>query len=158
MIIDNNAIFSGSIVGNTVTGQAVGAGGAGTVTSTNVYDLQTARDIMKGNTLLVPIEVTASFAGGTSMQAQLVQADDAAISVNVHVLSTTGATPTANLTAGTRFVLECGRADPYANQRYLAVQYVIVGAMSAGSVFAALQPNQGISDVPENYASGFQVL
>lgn len=158
MILDNNAIFSGSISGNTVTGQAVGAGGAGTVTSTNVYDLQTARDIFKGDNLIIPIEVTAAFAGGTSMQAQLVQADDAAISTNVHVLSSTGPLATASLPLGTRFVLEGGRVDPDINRRYLAVQYVIVGAMSAGSVFAALQPNLGISDVPENYASGFSVL
>ena len=158
MILDNNAIFSGSISGNTVTGQAVGAGGAGTVTSSNVYDLQTARDIFKGDNLVIPIEVTASFAGGTSMQAQLVQADDAAISTNVNVLSSTGATPIADLAAGARLVLEGGRVDPYSNRRYLAVQYVIVGVMSAGSVFASLQPNQGISDVPENYTSGFSVL
>jgi hypothetical protein len=155
MIIDNNAIFSGSIVGSTVTGQALTTG---TITSTNVYDLGVARDIMKGVNLVIPIEVTTTFVGGTSMQAQLVEADDAGISVNVTVLSTTGPTPTANLTAGTRFVLEGGRVDPFPNRRYLAVQYVIVGTYTAGAVFAALQPNEGISDVPENYASGFVVL
>ena len=157
MILDNNAIFSGSIVGSTVTGQTV-TGTNTTVTSTNVYDLQTARDIMKGDNLVVPIEVVTPFSGGTSVQAQLVQADDAGISTNVQVLSTTGATPIANLTAGTRLVLEGGRVDPYPNRRYLAVQYVIVGTVAAGALFASLQPNQGISDVPENYASGFQVL
>ncbi len=155
MILDNNAVFSGSIVGSTVTGQALTTG---TITSTNVYDLQVARDIMKGLNLVIPIEVVTTFVGGTSIQAQLVEADDAAISVNVTVLSTTGATPTANLTAGSRFVLEGGRVDPFPNRRYLAVQYVIVGTYTGGAVFAALQPNAGISDVPENYASGFTVL
>lgn len=155
MIIDNNAIFSGSIVGSTVTGQALTTG---TITSTNVYDLQVARDIMKGLNLVIPIEVTTTFVGGTSIQAQLVEADDAGITTNVTVLSTTGPTPTANLAAGSRFVLEGGRVDPFPNRRFLAVQYVIVGTYTGGAVFAALTPNEGISDVPENYASGFAIL
>lgn len=158
MIIDNNAIFSGAVsAAGVISGQTV-TGASTTVTSTNVYDLQVARDVAKGQSLVIPIEVLAAAVGGTSISFQLVEADDAAISVNVTVLSATGPIPIANLGIGSRFALEVGRTDPFPNRRYLAVQYVLTGTFTAGSYFAALQNNNGISDVPEYYASGFQVL
>lgn len=156
MIIDQNAVFSGSIVGNTVTGQALTSG---TITSTNVYDLQQVRDLGKGEEMEIPIEVIQTFTGGTSLIAQVVQADDAGITTNVNVIQATGPITTAQLVAGARFYLAMPANDPNINRRYLAVQYVITGTYTAGSVFASLEPsNIGVGDNNEFYPSGFSVL
>ena len=88
MIIDNNAIFSGSITnaagssGTVVAGQTV-TGTNTSVLSTNTYDLGVARDIGKGEALELAIEVITAASGGTSVQFQLIQADDAALTSNV---------------------------------------------------------------------------
>lgn len=156
MIIDQNAVFSGSINGSTVTGQAITTG---TITSTNVYDLQQVRDIGKGEEIEIPIEVLQTFTGGTSVTAQVVQADDAGITTNVNVIQATGPIPVAQLVAGARFYLAVPANDPNVNRRYLAVQYVCVGTFTAGTVFASLEPsNIGVGDNNEFYASGFSVL
>lgn len=160
MIIDALLQFSGSV--NPTAGQSLAT--TGTVTSTNVIDLagvgtgNTARDIGMGQELEIAIEVVTAFVGGTSMQAQLVCADDAAISVNVTPIVLSPAILTAGLTAGTQIILHVDRAA--ANnvaRRYLALQYVIVGTNTAGSVNSFVTRN--VQDKGNNtlFNSGFSV-
>ena len=161
MILDNNAIFSGTVTntagsaGTVVAGQTV-TGTDTSVLSTNTYDLGVARDIGKGEPLELVIETTVAASGGTSVQFQLIQADDAALTSNVQVIVQTGATPVATLTLGKQISLHVDRVDPLSAKRYLGVRYVTVGAVSAGAYFAAFV--KSIADPQVNYPNGFAVL
>lgn len=155
MIIDALLALSGSISGNTVTGQAVFASGA-SVLSTNTVDLGTARDIGEGSDYAFGrIEVTTAFAGGTSAEFQIITADDAALTTNVKVLGSTGAIPVASLTAGARFVCEINPVIGTKGQRYVGGRTVNVGANTAGSIYADIGAE--VQDF-KTYAVGFAVL
>jgi hypothetical protein len=161
MIIDALLQFSGTV--NPTTGQSL-ASVAGTYTSTNVIDLagvgtgNTGRDIGAGQELEIAVEVTTTFTGGTSLQVQLVCADDAGISANVTPIVLSPVMLTAALVAGQQLILHVDRAA-LANvaRRYLALQYVIVGTMTAGAVSAFITRN--VQDKGNNtiFNSGFAV-
>jgi len=84
---------------NPIAGQLVTA--TGNTTSTNIIDTEVGtgerypqvRDFGVGKRLSVEISIlqTLTSAGGATVQFQLVQADDAAISVNVNVVASTDA-------------------------------------------------------------------
>ncbi|WP_443696438.1 Bbp16 family capsid cement protein [Pseudomonas sp.] len=160
MILDALLQFSGTT--NPTAGQSL-AVGPSTVTSTNVIDLagvgvgNTARDLGQGNSLEIMIEVIQAFAGGTSMQVQLVCADDAGISVNVTTIVIDGAVPLANLTAGALLPLHWDRVAPFIARRYIALQYIILGTMTAGSVNSFVVTS--VQDKGNNtlFNSGFSV-
>lgn len=162
MIIDALLQFSGTIVGNTVTGQSL-VGAAQTFTSTNVVDTagvgvgNTARDMGAGKDLTIMVEVTQTFTGGTSMQPVLVLADDTAISVNVEQIVLDTAIPIATLVAGTQIPIHLDRAAPLPAKRYMAMQYITVGTMTAGAVVAAVVHD--VQDKGNNtlFNSGFVV-
>ena len=156
MIQDANAIFSGSIsAAGVVSGQTV-TGTDTTVLSTNTYDLGVARDVGKGESLNIAIEVITAASGGTSVQFQLIEADDAALTSNVKIINETGAIPVASLTINKQFNMPVGRVDPNAAKRYLGIRYALVGAVAAGAYFAAL--TKDAQDPGTYYASGFSVL
>ncbi len=162
MIIDALLQFSGSIVGNTVTGQSLV--GTGTITSTNVIDLagvgvgNTARDIGMGEDTEIVVEVSTTFAGGTSLQVQLVTSDDAAVSVNVTPIMLSPVFLEASLVAGAQLLLQVDRAAlSNAARRYLALQYIVVGTNTAGAVTATIAKN--VQDKGNNtiFNSGYSV-
>lgn len=156
MIVDSLLALSGSIVGNTVTGQATFGSGT-SVLSTNTVDLGTARDIGEGsNYALGRVAVTVAFAGGTSAEFQIITADDAALTTNVKVLGTTGAVPVASLTIGSRFVIEINPIIGSKGQRYVGGRTVNVGANTAGTIYADI--GSEIQDGQKFYANGFAVL
>jgi len=155
MITDALTTLSGSIVGNTVSGQSV-TGTNTTVLSTNTYDLGVARDIGKGEALEVLCEILAAPTGGTSVQFQLVQADDAALTTNLQVIVQTDAIPIASLPIGTQVPLHVDRVDPYPARRYLGVRYALVGAIASTSVFATIA--KSVADKQASYPSGFAIL
>ncbi len=145
MIVDALLQFSGTVVGNTITPQSIV--GSGTITSTNVVDLagvgtgNTARDIGQGEDLNVEIGIVAGVTGATAVTFNLVLADDTGISVNVETVASTGAVPIASLTAGALIALHVDRAIPQPARRYMALQYVLTGTSTAGSVTAAVVKN-----------------
>lgn len=127
---------------------------AGTYVSTNVLPLgesdshprggMPVRDFGRGGGMPILLQVTETFAGGTSVQVQLVQADDEAISQNVTVIAQTGAIPVASLVQGYKFPLTevpAGTRGPY-----IAFRYVLVGNFTAGKVRAELLLN--LTDAP----------
>lgn len=142
MIIDALLQFSGTVVGNTITPQSIV--GSGTITSTNVIDLagvgtgNTARDLGQGEDLNIEIGIGTAVAGATSVEFRLVMADDTGISTNVQTVVSTGAIVIANLTAGALIALHVDRALPLPARRYMALQYVIVGTTTTGTVTAAM--------------------
>ena len=162
MIVDALLQFSGTVVGNTITGQSL-AVGPSTVVSTNVIDLagvgtgNVARDIGQGQGLDIVVEVTQAFVGGTSMQIQLVSADDAAISVNVTPIIIDPATLTASLTLGQQMMLHLDPAFPSVARRYLALQYIILGTFTAGAVVATVVKDLQLKGNNTLFASGFAI-
>jgi hypothetical protein len=157
MIQDARLLLSGAISAsdNSITGQTV-TGTNTSVLSTNTVDLSTARDIGEGADLFGRFQVGTAAAGGTSVEFQVIAADDAALTTNVAVIGTTGAIATASLTAGARFACDVNPRIASKGQRYVGLRYVIVGAMSAGAYVGDLGIE--IQDGQKFYPSGFAIL
>lgn len=163
MILDNFLLLSGGVSAQGVlTGQAVTA----TAVSTNAMDTNPCalggnqpNDIGRGEALEIAISVlvAATAAGAATVTFELVQADDAALTVNVESLVATGAIPIAKLTIGTLVPLHLDRATPYASRRYIGVRYTVAtGPLTAGTFTAAVVKNVG--DLVNIYGkSGFSV-
>jgi hypothetical protein len=156
MYLDNNLFLSGSISGSTVTGQSLTSG---SILSTNTVDLSTTRDLGAGNEYpILHVVVTTAFTGGTSIEMQVITADDSALSTNVTVVGSSGASApvTAALTLGARFAVFInpqlmGRSA----RRYIGARYVITGTYTAGAVVAHL--GLDAQDGQRFYPSGFAV-
>ena len=154
--VDNNLLLSGSISSTgAVAGQTVFSAGT-SVLSTNTVDLGTARDMGEGADLFGRFQYTVAAVGGTSIEMQVISADDAALSVNVTVIGTTGAIPVASITLGSRFACDINPRIGSKGQRYLGLRYISVGTTTAGSVFGDLGAE--IQDGQKFYANGFSVL
>lgn len=163
MIIDNFTFLAGSVsAAGVVTGQA--ANGAGNVLGSNTLDLAPLTlggnqpgDTGAGEDLSVVFSVLTAPTVGTNVQFQLIQADDAALSVNVEVINQTDAFAIAKLPAGTLVPLGVDPAAPYAPRRYFGVRFVNTGAIATFSVTAALAKDpQGMKNI--YYKSGFAIL
>lgn len=128
----------------------------GTINSTNVIDLSQARDIGEGEDLTVAVSVNQAFAGGTSVTAIVVTADDAALTQNVTPIGSSGAIPLASLTAGNFFYLELNPQYASAGHQYIGIQYVCGGTFTQGSVNANVVKD--IQDGKKFYRSGFTVI
>lgn len=163
MLLDNFALLSGSYsAAGVLTGQTVTA----TAVSTNTYDTapltigaNQPNDIGRGEPIEVAISVlqTVTAAGAATVNFELIQADDAALSVNVETLVQTGAIPKATLVAGALVALHYDRAAPLAARRYIGVRYTIgTGPLTAGIFSAVIVKN--IADIANIYAkSGYLV-
>ena len=154
MITDNFLTLSGSWSNGTWTGQTVT--GASAVLSTNTVDLLQNRDIGEGNELNMRIGVPTAFTGLTALTAEIVVADDAALTTNLTVIGSSGAIPVASLTAGSRFVVGANPRIASKGQRYLGVRYTPAGTGTAGAVIAELGTD--IADGQKFYPVGFSVL
>lgn len=93
----------------------------------------------KGTEIEVFAQVTTAFATGTSVQAQLVSADDAGLTTNLTVLQQSDVIPTAKLVPGYRFRLGTDLPNGI-TQQYLGLRYVLAGAsaFTAGKITAGL--------------------
>jgi hypothetical protein len=163
MILDNFTLLAGSVsAAGVLSGQAVN--GAGSILSTNTLDIapltlggNQAFDLGQGEPLEIAISVLTAPTVGTTVQFQLIQADDAALTTNVQVIVQTDALPIANLPAGTIVPLHYDRAAPYAPKRYVGLRFVNVGAIATASYVGAIVKN--IADVKNMFGkSGFAVL
>lgn len=149
MLFDSLLQFSGAVsAAGAMSGQAVA--GTGNVVSTNTVDMgpvlyngvpSQLGDIGSGETLEVSFTVLTAPTGGTSVQFQLIQADDAALSVNVEVLVQSAAFAIASLPAGSQVPLHVDRTTPYAPRRYIGARYALVGAVTGMTVFGGLVKN-----------------
>lgn len=154
MIVDNLLTLSGSWSGGTWTGQTVT--GASAVLSTNTIDLSQNRDIGEGTELNLRLGVTTAFTGLTALTAEIIVADDAALTTNVTVIGSTGAIPVASLVAGARFACGANPRIGSKGQRYLGVRYTPTGTGTAGAVIGEIGTD--IADGQKFYPSGFAVL
>jgi hypothetical protein len=145
MMLDKNLLFSdvqdlAQTAATYLSSKSVDMGTAGTIPGlggTPVHDWG------RGNNLLVYCQVVVAFTSGGSatVQAQLIQADDEALTSNVQILDTTQAIAVATLVAGYQF--RFGSLAPGITKRYLGMQYVIATATTtAGKVTSGLVWNK----------------
>ena len=142
MIPDASLILCGSISSaGGITGQA--ANGAGNIISTNTVDLASLSlggnqigDMGAGTPVIVDFAIRTAPTVGTSVQFQLIQADDPALTVNLQVLTSTGPIPIANLPAGRHVFMQWPRSTT--PKRYGGARIVNVGPVATLSVFAAV--------------------
>lgn len=128
---------------------------SGTIVSTDTIDLGQARDIGAGEMIFLHLNVDVVFAGGTSVQPQLITSAAANLS-SPTVLGSLPALTLAQLTAGASFVFPIPETNPQGRgQRYLGVQYVIVGTFTTGAVTAAIVKDP--QHTGKQYAVGFTV-
>lgn len=107
------------------------AGAAATTTSTNVIDLLSgATNLGRGRVRRAYSVVTTGFAGGTNVQALLVQSDNADLS-NSDTLATGPLVATAQAGIG-RVLLDV--AVPDNTKRYVGYKYVTIGTYTGGAV------------------------
>jgi hypothetical protein len=106
-----------------------------TIVSTNSIDMLTAnRNPGRGGPMRLMAHIVTALAGGTSVQAQIIQSANSNLS-SPDVLASGPTVVTANGVAGAE-ILDVPMPDT--TKRYLGIQYVIVGAMSAGAVTAGV--------------------
>lgn len=168
MILDNNLILAGAVsAAGAVSGQLATA--VANNVSTNVIDSgplaiggNQPAEFGQGEGLTIAISIlqTLTSGGAATVQFQLVEADDAAITTNVNVITQTDVFGYASLTAGTLVPVHWDRAAPYQARRYIALRIVIGTAVltnGTGQFFAAVVKN--IQDLKTlNLKSGFAVL
>ncbi len=163
MILDNALFLSGAVsAAGVLTGQLLTAN---STLSTNTVDLgplsiggNQVGDLGAGEALEVSISVLAAPTAVTSVQFQLIQADDAALTSNVQVINQTDAFPIASLPIGTLVPLHYDRAAPYAPKRYIGVRYVAAGGTTLASMSVTAAVVKGVQDLKNIYfKSGYSV-
>jgi|SRR5690606_2371559 len=94
------------------------------------------KDLGKGEPIQIHVQVVADFASGTSLQVQLLTADNADLDSNPVVLASTGAVPEAQLKAG--YVFNLTHIPTGAEKEYIGLKYVADGTFDAGKVDAGI--------------------
>lgn len=154
MIFDANLMFDMTYsAANGMGGVNVFTSGSSQV-STNVIDQLYARDLGQAKSGVAPVEifvvVTTAFAGGTSLNIQLQGSTD---NITYTTYAESGAIPLAALTLGANlFNVMIPGVQPESGPppRYYRLNYVCVGAMTAGAVIAGL----GATDDNRYYTPG----
>ena len=162
MILDAFQFLSGAIsAAGVLSGQLITANSQ---LSTNTLDMAPLSiggnqpgDTGAGNDLTIAFSILVAPATCTTMQFQLIQADDAALTTNVQVINQTDAFPIASLPAGTLVPLGWDPAAPYPPKRFVGVRYIATGStVTAMSVAASVVKDpQAVKNI--YYKSGFAV-
>lgn len=129
---------------------------ADTYESTNAIDLEATppRQIGNGKTVEVLCTVTETFAGGTSLVVNLIDAANAALTTTPIVRQSNGpAILTAVLVAGYQFSLSVP-VETLA-QRFLGMQYVSLGTHTAGKITAGIVYDRQTADAGWAATTGF---
>jgi len=147
MILDQQSLFSDA--------QAITA----SANSSNVIDTlpggqNTKSGIGDGQDISLFAQVGTAFATLTSLNVQLVSADDSTLTTNAIVHYDSGAIPVASLVAKARVV---GLDLPYGKyRRYVGLKYVVTGTnASAGTITAGLVEDPQTLNGTVDYAKGF---
>lgn len=155
MYIDSQLLLAGTQgADNAITPQAVT--GSSAVVSGNTADLRQACNVGAGESLFCAFQVYVAAAGGTAMDFQVIQADDAALTSNVTVIGSTAPVPVAQIKVGARFAAALNPRIANKGQRYLGARFVPTGTMTDGSYTAAIVTD--LQDGQALYPSGWTVI
>ncbi len=106
-------------------------GAAATTVSTNAIDLLSAgRNLGRGYAMRAVVLVGTAFAGGTSVQVQMISSANSDLS-SPTVLASGTVVADANATAGAKLMDQTLNDN---TQRYIGFQYVTLGTHSAGTI------------------------
>jgi hypothetical protein len=158
MIQDSALVLFGSFgVNDGEYGQLIS--GSGTVIGNWSVDLfsqglpQGSGDIGQGAPVYVRWQVTQAFSTATSIQLQVIVADDPTLTTNVFVIGSTDVIPLASLTLGARGALEINPRLGSKGQRYLGARLLVSGSELSGSIFVdlGLDIQDGLKLYPKSY-------
>ncbi len=105
--------------------------------ATNVYDMGIARDIGRGGSVRLFLEVVTAFTGGTSLQVNVIESNNSDMS-SPNVILAGPVFAEANLVVGADLL---NVVLPKTTRRYIGVQYVSVGTHTAGAVTGGILLN-----------------
>lgn len=94
------------------------------------------KDLGKGEQIQLHIQVVEDFVGGTSVQVELITADNADLDENPVTLATTAEIPVAQLKAG--YVFNIDRIPLGATKQFIGLNYVVDGTPTAGAIDAGI--------------------
>lgn len=94
------------------------------------------KDLGKGEQIQLHIQVVEDFVGGTSVQVELITADNADLDDNPVTLATTAEIPVAQLKAG--YVFNIDRIPLGATKQFIGLNYVVDGTPTAGAIDAGI--------------------
>ena len=114
-------------------------------------------DLGVGDPTAISITVLSAPTVGTSVQFQLIQADDPALSVNVQVIVQSDAFPIASLPIGAVAYLRVDQAAPYVAKRYIGLRFVNTGAIATASYFGSIVKNAQSVKTAGLVKSGFGI-
>jgi hypothetical protein len=157
MITDYQATLSGVTTAGVTVAQDLSQG-AGTVNSTNIYDLQTNRDIGEGTDLYIVFTVIEAFtsAGAATLAMNCVVSAADTLTTPTSVGSV-GTTALASLTLGAQFIVRINPQFGSLGLRYLGVIYTIgTATTTAGTMTAHIVTD--IQDGKKFHASGFAIV
>lgn len=118
--------------------------------STDVYDSGVEGiDINNGRQLTIFGTVTTAFAGGTSVQLQLIESSSSDMS-SPDVLAESQVIAVADLVAGKELLRT---TMPRTSKRYISARYVVVGTPTAGEIWAGIVCTADDTVVP-NFETG----
>ena len=126
MILDKQWAFSES--------QAVQQNGT-SAASTNIVDMK--RQTLLGDNLEILVTITEAYAGGTSVQFDVIDDTAEAMNASPAVIATGGVKTIATLALGYQFTILLPRNI----RRYVAMKYTTVGDPTAGKISACLVAN-----------------
>lgn len=143
MILDRQLIVSNA---QAVTATAVSTDSIDTQLASPIRDIGTGEEMR----MVITCGLAALAAGAATVTFELVQADDAALTTNVEVLSATGAIPKATIVAG---YTAMDTVVPRNTRRYIGVRYTVgTGPLTQGTFTAGLVHD---TDRRTNYPSGY---
>lgn len=119
---------------NRPSNQQAITGGPSTIVSTDSIDLLSAnRNVGRSFAMRMHAVVTAALAGGTSIQAQLIESANSNLS-SPTVLASGPVVPLASATAGAELL---DVPIPGTSKQYLGVQYVLLGTFTGSGKVSA---------------------
>jgi hypothetical protein len=165
-VFSSNNVISGTVPqSGAITGQAARPVAGTPVVSTNAIDLVQARDIGEGGDLYVCFTIVSAYNTLTSLEMEVIVADDDALTTNPTAVGSSGRILLADglSTANSQFYVRINPAalKPSAfggalGRRYLGARYHTTGSTpTTGSICAYL--TMDIQDGRKFYASGFAV-
>lgn len=153
---DIQSLLIGSVDAAGVITPSSCAGTNNTVLGTNTYGLQAKGNLANSGDIYGLFTFTTGVLSGTSVEMQIIGADNAGMSINVEVLGTTGAIPIAQCGTGITFRVALNSRGSSLGKQYISCRIINVGTMTGENMIVFLDADP--VDQRQAYPSGYTVL